>query len=346
MDELRRSVQDIRSLHVILTLRCNYRCAFCFQPNFRDDLPAEIWRHTLAPLYPTVENVVLHGGEPTLVPSFREFCELVRGQNGRVRFSMFTNGYRFDDYWSDLMVERGRFVNFSLNAATAGTYATVNRRDHYRAVLDNVTRFRELRRERTSDVGLDFSFVITAENLAEVPGFLELADEHGVDRVRYFFDLNLLPPDRNEIRRVLDAIAELRERHPGPEVWGLEVFEGRVFGTTVESRFLESHGCHRTFDNLYVGVNGEASFCNFLAWSPIGDLTVDSLADVWNSPQALAQRGAQHRGEWTWCTNAYCGPTEAHPVLGARVGASGAAAGAGPTPVLVPVEALVPPRRG
>ncbi|WP_344967425.1 radical SAM protein [Streptosporangium fragile] len=334
MDELLRPIGDIKSLHVILTLRCNYRCAFCFQPNFRDDLPEHIWREKLTPLYPGLENVVLHGGEPTLVPAFREFCELINGRNDRVRFSLFTNGYKFDGYWAALMAGRGRFVNFSLNACTPETYARVNRRDHYHAVLDNVRRFRAL----AGDVAVDFSFVITAENLHEVPGFLRLAADHGVDRVRYFFDLDLLPPDRDEIRRTLDATAEIRRELPDLEVWGLEVFEGRVFGTPVASRHLESHGCRRTFDNLYVGVNGDASFCNFLGWSPIGNLNDSSLEEIWNSPGALAQRRAQDRGEWEFCTNAYCGPTEEHPVIGAR---RDTAARTADDRVLVPVEALL-----
>ncbi|MGH3823827.1 MAG: radical SAM protein [Pseudonocardiaceae bacterium] len=344
MDELRRPVEDIKSLHVILTLRCNYRCSFCFQPNFRDDLPEHIWREKLVPLYPGLEEVVLHGGEPTLVPVFREFSELICEQNDRVQFSIFTNGYRFDDYWSALMAERGRFVNFSLNAATPATYATVNRRDHYHAVLDNVRRFRALTLDRGGDVTVDFSFVIIGENLHEVPDFLSLAAEYGVDRVRYFFDLDRLPPERAEIRRTLDATAEIRRELPGLTVWGLEVFEGRVFGTPVASRYLESHGCRRTFDNLYVGVNGEASFCNFLGWSPIGNLNDSGLEEIWNSTKALAQRKAQDRGEWEFCTNAYCGPTEEHPVLGARMGA-GLPAAAGDK-VLVPVEALLPRRPG
>src|SRR6266705_261735 len=61
-DEWWRPISDIRTLHVILSLRCNYRCEFCFQPNFHDDLPEHVWRTRLAPVYAGLRDVVLHGG--------------------------------------------------------------------------------------------------------------------------------------------------------------------------------------------------------------------------------------------------------------------------------------------
>ena len=326
--EWQRPISDIRSLHLILTLRCNYRCQFCFQPNFHDDLDERVWRTRLAPVYPLVEDVVLHGGEPTVAPCFAEFCDLVCSVNETTRFSLFTNGFRFDGYWIDLMLARGRFVNFSLNAASRETYATVNRRDHYDTVLDRIREFGARRRVSGSTAALDLSFVITGENLREVPDFLWLAAEHEADRVRFFFDMGQRPTDLAEVDRQLDKAREVRAQLPELSVWGLEVFEGRMFGRPVPDAYLESTGCTRTFSNLYVAVNGGASFCNFLHWSPIGNLMTQEIADVWNSPTALAQRRAQATRRWDYCVSAYCGPTQ-------RV------AGA-PAPVVTPMPALRP----
>lgn len=325
--EWKRPVSDIRSLHLILTLRCNYRCQFCFQPNFHEDLNELVWRTRLAPVYPILQDVVLHGGEPTVAPSFVEFCDLVCSVNTTTRFSLFTNGFRFDGYWADLMLSRGRFVNFSLNAASRDTYAKVNRRDHYDAVLKRIREFGARRRASDATVALDFSFVITYGNLHELADFLWLAAEHQADRVRFFFDLGQRPPDLAEVSRQLGKAGEVRSQLPELSVWGLEVFEGRMFGRPVADAYLESTGCTRTFNNLYVSVNGEASFCNFLHWNPIGNLMTQKITEVWNSPTALEQRRAQAARQWDYCVSAYCGPTE-------RV--TGAAA----TAVTIPVESL------
>jgi len=308
--EWQRPISDIRSLHLILTLRCNYRCQFCFQPNFHDDLDELVWRTRLAPVYPILEDVVLHGGEPTVSPRFTEFCELVRSVNKTARFSLFTNGFRFDGYWADLMLSRGRFVNFSLNAASRETYAKVNRRDHYDEVIKRIGEFGARRRASGAAVALDFSIVITPGNLHELADFLLLAAEHEADRVRVFFDLDQRPPDLADVSRQLSRAKEVRAQLPGLSVWGLEVFEGRMFGRPVADAYLESTGCTRTFNNLYVAVNGEASFCNFLHWNPIGNLVYQEIAEVWNSLVALKQRQAQAERQWDYCVSAYCGPTE------------------------------------
>jgi MoaA/NifB/PqqE/SkfB family radical SAM enzyme len=335
-----RPFSDITRLHTILSLRCNYRCEFCFQPNFHDDLPEVVWRERLLPVYPNLTELVLHGGEPTAVAAFVEFCDFFRAVSPQTRLSIYTNGFRFGDYWRELMLTAGGYVNFSINAASRETYAAVNRRDHYDAVLDNVRTFRAGIRERDSQVRLDFSFVITERNCHELVDFLHLAAAYEVHQVRFFFDLEAKPPLTDElrdtIRRAYAARAEL-----GPmSVWGLEIFEGRLLGVPVAAHHLESHGCTRTTDSLYVGVNGDASFCTFLHGRPIGNLVTQDLAEIWNSPAALAQRGAQLDGEWTYCVNGYCGPAET-----LRNTTHAAAPVTGAMPVLIPLRAVGGKRR-
>jgi MoaA/NifB/PqqE/SkfB family radical SAM enzyme len=336
-----RPLRDITRMHLILSLRCNYRCEFCFQPNFHDDLPEVVWRERLLPLYPNLTELVLHGGEPTAVPAFVQFCDLFQQVNSNGRLSIYTNGFRFGEYWRELMLTRGGYVNFSVNAATPETYAVVNRRDHFAAVLDNVREFRAVTRERASEVRLDFSFVVTARNLVEMPDFVRLAHDHGADRVRFFFDIDAMPPDDEQTRDVLRLTYQARETVAPMTVWGLEIFEGRLSGRPVAEQHLESYGCTRTLDSLYVGVNGDVSFCTFLHPRPIGNLVHSELPEIWNSPPALAQRSAQLRHEWTYCVNGYCGPTVPDRAHGSTQPSGGAAA----APVLIPLRPLHTGRR-
>jgi MoaA/NifB/PqqE/SkfB family radical SAM enzyme len=328
-----RPVDDLTKLHVILSLRCNYRCEFCFQPNFHDDLPEVVWRERLLPVYPNLTELVLHGGEPTAVPAFVAFCDFFREVNPTARISIYTNGFRFTGYWPELMLAAGGYVNFSINAATRETYAVVNRRNHYDAVLDNVRAFRAAIRTAGSPVQLDFSFVITQRNVHEIVDFLYLAARCEVDRVRLFFDLEAMPALTDDVRETIRRAYAARAEVAPMVVWGLEIFEGRLLRQPVAPQHLESHGCTRTVDSLYVGVNGDASFCTFLHPSPIGNLVTSDITDIWNSPAALAQRGAQLDEEWTYCVTGYCGPAETLANVGAP--ASG-----DPGPVLIPLRVL------
>lgn len=322
-----RPLSDITSLHLILTLRCNYRCGFCFQPNFHDDLPEVVWKEKLLPVYPGLTELVLHGGEPTIVPAFVEFCDLVCSINSQATISLFTNGYRFGRYWSDLVLARGGFVNFSINAATRATYSAVNRSDNFDTVVDNVRGFRTQVRDSGSSARVDMSFVITRGNVRELDAFVRLGAELGVHRIRFFIDLGNMPDASGETLDLLQGAYAARDDAAPTQVWGLEVFEGRLFSQPVADEHLESTGCRRTFDSLYVGVNGDVSFCAFLDQHSLGNLVTEELAEIWNSPAALAQRHAQSTRDWTYCRSAYCGPTEKVPMNRAA-------------PVLVPLSAI------
>jgi MoaA/NifB/PqqE/SkfB family radical SAM enzyme len=222
------------------------------------------------------------------------------------------------------MLARGSYVNFSLNAATRATYAAVNRGDHLDEVLDLARQFRSAVDQAGSAVRVDFSFVVTPRNVGEIADFIVLAADSRAHRVRFFFDLDQLPSE-DEVRRAFVSADRTRRLFPLLPVNGLEVLAGRLFGTEVPADCLQSAGCRRTFHNLYVGVNGDVSFCNRLNWSPIGNIVGSELDEIWNSTVALEQRRAQAEGEWTFCSNASCGPTDRvwasrpdHPRLPAR----------------------------
>src|SRR5581483_3252325 len=118
--------------------------------------------------------------------------------------SIFTNGLLFDERWSELMLQRGGFVNFSINAATRATYEAVNRQDKFDSVVGNVMRFRTAIDAHDSPVKVDLSIVITPSNVHEIADFLHLASRIGAHRVRYFFDLDNLPKAGAQLREVLD----------------------------------------------------------------------------------------------------------------------------------------------
>jgi MoaA/NifB/PqqE/SkfB family radical SAM enzyme len=313
-------LSSIKSLHVILTFKCNYRCTFCFQPDFKQTLDPRVWREKLVPLYPQLRQATLHGGEPTVGPLFPEFVALVSAHNDTCRFNMFTNGARFDDYWIDLMLRRGGFANFSLNAHSREVYDKLHGHGRYDDVHANLAALLAARRDSDSPLSVETSMVVLPENVAELPEFTAWAIDVGLNGIRYFVDMQQMPPATDETLRAVDAAIEIADRALGSGfwIWGLGNLRGKLTRTPIPEHELESFGCRRTFTNLYVAVNGNVSFCNFLEGRPIGNLTTQDLEEIWNSEPALAQRGAQDRGEWTYCISQYCGPAGTAVAKGPR----------------------------
>ena len=78
----------------------------------------QLWKEALRPLFPHLKEIILQGGEPTILPQSREFADLALQSNPGIRFGIFTNGHRFDRGWSEFICDHGSMAHFSLNAAS------------------------------------------------------------------------------------------------------------------------------------------------------------------------------------------------------------------------------------
>ena len=142
-------------LHVVLGTSCNCRCAMCYQTDFRSALDPAIYETALRPLFPHLREIILQGGEPTILPQTRRWADLALRENPAIRFAMFTNGQRFGPEWTSFFVARGSFVHFSINAATEATYRRIVAGDaDWNRLRDNV-RHLDAARKAAQNLGED-----------------------------------------------------------------------------------------------------------------------------------------------------------------------------------------------
>ena len=114
---------NVTGLHLIMGWQCNARCVMCYQTDFstKHNMPPVIYLEHLAGLYPSLRNVTIQGGEPTIMPNCAEFARHMRQFNG-VKLDITTNGIRVSDFWMDTFINQSSRINFSLNAASAEAY--------------------------------------------------------------------------------------------------------------------------------------------------------------------------------------------------------------------------------
>ena len=160
------------------TTFCNYDCLMCEwgdEGTLEDELPAAFYAG-LAPLLPGLSRLEASGGEPLASPAFRAFLEgLDRAALPDLEVGLVTNG----SYLAPKVLDGLAHVPFStltvsLNAATAGTYETVNRGLPFaraRAILDDLL---SRRRAGTLACGITYSLVILEANRHEIRAFAEL----------------------------------------------------------------------------------------------------------------------------------------------------------------------------
>ncbi|MGH3527821.1 MAG: SPASM domain-containing protein [Pseudonocardiaceae bacterium] len=143
-----------------------------------------------------VRNVSFSGliGEPlvaraALIPAITYLLE--QG----MRVGLFTNGVLMDAPVIDVLVGAA-YVNLSLDAATAGTYAQLKFRGHsagrvkFERAVANLAALAQRRRERGTDVEINVSFILYPGNHHEVYDASVIAKRAGADRIRLKRDIS------------------------------------------------------------------------------------------------------------------------------------------------------------
>lgn len=296
-----RPLFELTRLHLVLGTRCNCRCAMCYQAEFAQMPDPAPLAAALRPVFPHLREIILQGGEPTVLPATRPFAELVLRDHPAVRFAMFTNGQRFDKEWAAFFVTHGSYVNFSVNAATEATYLRLTSGDaDWSRLLVNIRRFDRQRAAQGARVRLQTSFLAGDGNLEELSAFLDLSLALSADTVQVFFDPRQLPRDRSAAARELERARAWRVAHPRPTVEGLEMFSHYVLGTPPPA----PPACRWPLDSLHVDADGTVRFC-CLMHKPLGSLPRSGVEALWNNWRARRLRRMVGAGRLRFCGH-YC----------------------------------------
>lgn len=202
-----REVLRAKPLHVAVPTgdRCNLRCVFC-----TDRSPTSVMRYTNLPyerfteFTKPLENallVQLYGwGEPFFNASYEKMFDHVTAQFPGSRIQISTNGVLLTERWVEKILDYGKcLVNISLNAATAETYAQITRRNLFDRVVANVRRLTASKAERqVADLMISLSLVAIRPNVHELPQFIELSRDLGIQYV-IIQDLGILESRHSDL---------------------------------------------------------------------------------------------------------------------------------------------------
>ena len=235
------------------------------------------------------------------------------------RIYISTNGTLLTDEWIDKLLAYGKcLINVSLNAATRETYAQLTGADLFRRVVDSVDRLVRAKKERAlSELVVTLSFVSIRPNIHELPQFIALSDELGVDYV-VLQDLNILEErhaqlfvgqDEAGARQFFLVAAEMarsrgiyldsfthypvtyfsQDRSQCAEV-DLPRDCMSVWEQDDEPLFYPQPGeCYEPYQTFLISQNGAVTTC-CRARQVMGNLLEQSFAEIWNGEVYRAYR--------------------------------------------------------
>ena len=182
---------SLRKLHLVLTGRCNLRCAYCYQN--RRSRGRMRWETlceglALAAASPAKElHLVFSGGEPLLeMPLIRRAVRLartLRPEPGALRLAVITNGTLLRPETASYLVDQGFEVLLSFDGSPAaqdlrgrGTFAILDRR------------LEELRRDHPAFLrrGLTVAVTLTPRTIGGLAGAIRYLNWKGVRRITVY----------------------------------------------------------------------------------------------------------------------------------------------------------------
>ena len=273
------------------TAKCNLYCPMCPRESYpqpKADMPDAIFERLVRESADTAEHMMLIGlGEPCLDPKILsriEFCH-----EHTIATLLSTNGTLLDENYSERLLGTPLDqITLSFDGAKKESFEFYRKGANFEKVRDNFVRFARMKKERGSKLQVVVQMIRMERNASEVREFLDFWSRlPGIDQVRIKEDeTDLMRPDAG---------------HP-PEDW--------------------KHPCHYLWRGpLYVKYNGDVYPCcqsYVLAGdrAPIGNLTNQSLGEIWNSAEMQRMRrlhAGGRAGEIDICSR--CRTTIPHPLL-------------------------------
>jgi len=283
---------------LVLTDRCNLQCMFCSMWNRRwENMSTDLWKRILDELVDWVGpmHVVFTGGEPLVRD---DLPELVRHASSRgACCEINSNGISLDERAAGALVQSGLRV---ANVSVLGLTSETSERLYGRRDVPERVRRALLSLKAAGGHGLRIQMLTTllAQNLHEVGGILDLAEELNLEGVQFqpiyqhfgdnhegvaWFQGNPLWPRVSDATVCLDLIIERKKR--GGRVVNpleqLELFRGYLADPTHCRK-----PCVAADASLVLECDGSVYACVFKPAGPLGNVQQMALRKLWTQPAA------------------------------------------------------------
>ncbi len=294
--------------HVVweVTTRCNLNCIHCYAASVASsqaELSTVEGKHLLEQIAKVadIRMIVITGGEPLIRKDIFELVEHAGKLGFRIIFS--TNGTLLTPEIAKDLARLG-VVNFSisLDGYTKECHESIRRESGcFQSAIDGI------RAAAKTGVCLQINFTAMRQNLAELPGLIDLAESLKTDIIMVF---QAIPPreaqetlelDAEEQMLLIKTIAEKQKKANAliipvccPEYWPWLVENKRLsFGRGMLNKAFSGCGAGSGFS--YIRFDGEVWPCNFIPVSA-GNVRRNTFPDIWdNSPLLQEFRGQLRR---------------------------------------------------
>jgi SynChlorMet cassette radical SAM/SPASM protein ScmE len=344
---VRELILTPRALEVALTGRCNLSCKYCFyadEMTARSDLTTSQWLNFISQLGGMgVMDLTLTGGE---VFTRRDLYELIdEVVVNRMRYSLLTNGTLVTEKTLAQLEQGKRRLRLnSIQVSMDGSRADVHnlsRPNSFDRAVRGLRLLKEANFPVTVRVTINRHNLNDLENIArfllEEIGLVSFSTNEAVpigSGCQNAGEVSLTPL---EMKAAIEIMSRIAERYPGrvqaqagpqaKKAFFEEMEHAHRTGEKAKRWQMGSlTGCGCIFSKLSILHDGSIVPCSMMSGAVMGNITKDSLADIWQTHpilKSLRSRGSIamrdlpgcSQCEWVEFCNGSC-PGLAHQLIG------------------------------
>jgi MoaA/NifB/PqqE/SkfB family radical SAM enzyme len=306
------------------TMRCNLHCEFCYVGdllNIEGEWRQELSIDALRRAFPAQQGlqISLTGGEVFMRKDIMSVMDLFR-EKGYACGYLTTNGTIIDDARAAALADLAaagflKHISVSIDGPGELHDAARGLKGTFERTAAGLRRLQEAARRRNAPLRVSINTTVAHESLDALDRMVDVAEELGVDAIGLNHLMFSTPEEASETARIIGAadtssIATFVTPDPGVDaprvrrqVAALQRkcqernirFDMRP---KVSSKILDNYyepgaalagRCLYPFLNARVSFSGKVYFCPFIRVE-VGDLTQQSLEEIWNGPQYVQLR--------------------------------------------------------
>ena len=291
--------------HIIVTFKCNLKCAGCgsWQVRDHDDLSTEEWLKVFSQLR-SLDLVKILGGEPFVR---RDIVDLLRGVRDNIDpyiLQLTTNGMLGDRVID--AIHAVAWPGLQLRISVDGTPATHDKMRGVEGSWKTVSRTAERVGSLRERYGFKFgiNFAITDDSVGELDEMVRFARSVNADLIPGVnvspFLVGTVPPEVEQPKVIMlsdkeralkalgDARVGTRSQLPGVDHLVSRFVTQRTFRQQLYQEAHKFH-CRELRDLLYLLPNGDVVRCG-LDHRPIGNVRHQRFDDIWFGPEIVPFR--------------------------------------------------------
>ncbi|MEQ1633286.1 MAG: radical SAM protein, partial [Planctomycetota bacterium] len=173
-------------INLTSTTVCNLKCFMCNQfldPNSpKVIMEDEVYDKVVRELYPYAKTMQLSAfGEPLMTPKMEQKLDDLERYGMKLEMVSNATLMMKESRFREKLVKQLELITFSMDGATRETYNSIRTGAEFHEVVDNITRFTDLRWAMAKEKRpqLNFNFILMKRTLKEAPKFVEMTAKWG-----------------------------------------------------------------------------------------------------------------------------------------------------------------------